>query len=213
MSVRSSYTRHFIYSTIRMGEYVRRFRAVGRIEGYCRECHNYGHHWGCPPFVYDVDSKLRDYNEVLLLAARITPHPTGLPLADGMRCLLPVRHEMEEMVREMETVMEGIAMGLAGQCAYCPDGQCSKPAGLPCRHPELVRPSLEAWGFDVCQTTEQLMHLPILWSTDGVTPAYFTLVCGFFYNGVPELAKQNIQTIIQQHEKDSLYRNDSTGNA
>lgn len=191
-----SYTREFLYATIGMDEYIRHFRDAERVAGYCRECSNYGNRWGCPPFDYSVENELYRYREVLILAARICPEEKQLPLADGMRCLWPVRLEMEKMVRGLESVLDGRAMGLAGQCTYCgsqpemhpSDTPCTKPQGLPCRHPELVRPSLEAWGFDISKTTEELMHVPILWSTDGLTPDYFTLVCGFFHNALPDEA-------------------------
>lgn len=185
-----SYQRDWIYATIGMDDYVGRFRDAERVAGYCRECRNYGHHWGCPPFDYSVEDELRRHTEVLLLAARIRPDEKHLPLATGMRFLWHVRLELEQIVRSLETILDGRAMGLAGQCTYCgatpvscqAGMPCTKPDGLPCRHPELVRPSLEAWGFDISQTTEELMHLPILWSTDGLTPDYFTLVCAFFHS-------------------------------
>lgn len=185
-----SYTREIVYATVSMDEYIRRFRDAERVEGYCRECSNYGRHWGCPPFDYSVEDELHRYHEVLLVAARIRPKEKHLPLTTGMRCLWPVRQELETIVRQWETKLNGRAMGLAGQCSYCgalPDSchagmPCTKPQGLPCRHPELVRPSLEAWGFDINKTADELLHIPVLWSTDGLTPEYFTLVCGCFHN-------------------------------
>ena len=52
----------------------------------------------------------------------------------------------------------------------------------PCRHPELVRPSLEACGFDIARTTSELFGIELKWGTDGSLPEYLTLVCGFFHN-------------------------------
>ena len=51
-----------------------------------------------------------------------------------------------------------------------------------CRHPELVRPSLEACGFDIAHTTSELFGIELKWGTDGSLPEYLTLVCGFFHN-------------------------------
>lgn len=196
MSDQPSYNREFIYAAIGMDDYVRRFRDAERVAGYCRDCHNYGCHWGCPPFPYSVEDELNRYREVLLVAARIYPIEPHLPMEIGMRCLWPVRLELEKCVRSLETVLEGRAMGLAGQCSYCgarPDNPhagmaCTRSEELPCRHPELVRPSLEAWGFDISRTAEQLLQTPIIWSTDGLTPEYFTLVCACFHNASPEVA-------------------------
>ena len=58
----------------------------------------------------------------------------------------------------------------------------TRPLGLPCRHPELVRPSLEAYGFDISRTTNELFGIELLWGKDGMLPKYLTLVCGFFHN-------------------------------
>lgn len=53
----------------------------------------------------------------------------------------------------------------------------------PCRHPELVRPSLEACGFDIGRTTSELFGIELKWGADGKMPEYLTLVCGFFHDG------------------------------
>lgn len=34
-------------------------------------------------------------------------------------------------------------------CGRCKERGCTRPNGVPCRYPELLRPSLEAYGFDV----------------------------------------------------------------
>lgn len=45
-----------------------------------------------------------------------------------------------------------------------------------------MRPSLEACGFDLCRTSEELFGIPLLWSCDGRIPEYLMLVSGFFHN-------------------------------
>ena len=61
-------------------------------------------------------------------------------------------------------------------------GRMIRPEAKPCRHPELVRPSLEACGFDIAHTTSELFGIELKWGTDGSLPEYLTLVCGFFHN-------------------------------
>lgn len=195
----------FSYATVSMEEYIEHFRDAERVAGYCRECRNYGNRWGCPPFDYSVDDELHRYCEVLLVAARIYPEEKNLPMETGVRCLLPARAQLEKIVLGLEKVLDGRAMGLAGQCTYCgaqpdiyhADMSCRKTQGLPCCHPDLVRPSLEAWGFDITKTSEELLQIPILWSTDGMTPEYFTLVCGFFHNENPDDAIAALKKIIE----------------
>ena len=74
------------------------------------------------------------------------------------------------------------AFAYAGRCLYCPNESCARLEGRPCRHPELVRPSLEACGFDLCRTTEELMAIPLRWGEGDRMPEYLTLVSGFFHN-------------------------------
>ena len=69
-----------------------------------------------------------------------------------------------------------------GTCIHCPEGSCTRPEGRPCRHPELVRPSLEACGFDVARTASELFGIELKWSSGGRMPEYLTLVCGFFHD-------------------------------
>lgn len=51
-----------------------------------------------------------------------------------------------------------------------------------CRHPDKVRPSLEAFGFDLMKTSENLLGIKMVWGMDGMMPEYLTLVCGVFYD-------------------------------
>ena len=68
----------------------------------------------------------------------------------------------------------------AGTCHLCPDDTCTRITGQPCRHPHLIRHSLESFGFDLGRTAEELLHIPLVWS-DGVKfPEYLMLVSGLF---------------------------------
>ena len=83
-------------------------------------------------------------------------------------------------VTKIVTQKQGLAY--VGTCLHCPEGTCTRPDGKSCRHPELVRPSLEACGFDIGKTTAELFGIYLKWGTDGKLPEYLTLVCGFFHN-------------------------------
>lgn len=62
------------------------------------------------------------------------------------------------------------------------EGSCTRPEGLPCRHPDRVRPSLEACGFDIGRTTSELFGIELKWGAEGKLPEYLTLVCGLFHD-------------------------------
>lgn len=164
--------------TLPMAEYIRNCRDAERVQGYCRSCRNYGRHWGCPPYDRDIAAELAQYDIATLVCLKITFADKQLTLEEAFRLLQPERLRLEELVRSRESG-GGRAFGLAGMCPYCKES-CARVAGLPCRHPELVRSSLEAYGFDVVRTAELLFNLPIRWSSDGKVPEYLTFVVGYF---------------------------------
>ena len=61
---------------------------------------------------------------------------------------------------------------------YCE--HCSRPDGMPCRHPRLMRCSLESWGFDLGRTTSELLGIDLEWSAKGKLPDSLTLVTALF---------------------------------
>ncbi len=169
-------------ATLPVAEYAARFRDAQRFAGYCRACPNYGRSWGCPPLGFDVGATLAQYRTALLVATKITPADRGLPLSEAKRLILPERRRLEARLLGLERTCGGRSFAYVGSCLHCPEGSCTRPDSLPCRHPELVRPSLEACGFDIGRTTSELFGIELRWGSEGRMPEYLTLVCGFFHN-------------------------------
>ncbi|MDE7458334.1 MAG: DUF2284 domain-containing protein, partial [Muribaculaceae bacterium] len=67
-------------------------------------------------------------------------------------------------------------------CLHCPESQCTRKCGEPCRHPDKVRPSLEAFGFDIGRTLSELFNIKLLWGKNGVLPEYLVLVSALLHN-------------------------------
>ncbi len=176
------YTTEDFSTELSADEYVRRFRDIDRFAEYCRQCHNYGRSWACPPFGHDIDGELHRYRKVKLFATKITPADRNIPLSDSRVLIRPERERLEKHLLDMEAVTGGRAFTFVGNCLYCPEGTCTRQSGLPCRHPDKVRPSLEAYGFDVGLTLSELFGIKLLWSEDGYIPEYLTLVGGLFHN-------------------------------
>lgn len=176
------YTARDYTASLPAADFIARFRDAERIAGYCRACPNYGRSWACPPFGFDLEEYLSGYATALIVATKITPAREGLPFSEAGRLIRPERVRHERLLLDMERRYGGRAFAYAGTCLYCPAGECARIAGKPCRHPEWVRPSLEACGFDLCRTTGELLGIPLRWSGDGLLPEYLTLVSGFFHN-------------------------------
>ncbi len=163
-------------------DYIARFRDARRIEACCRRCPSYGHSWACPPFDFDIGTYLSGYATALLVVTKIYPAESGLLLNESLRLLRPERLRLETQLLDMERHYGGRSFAYAGRCLHCPEGRCTRPAGIACRYPERIRPSLEACGFDLCRTVSELFGFKLLWGTDGRIPRYLTLVSGFFHN-------------------------------
>jgi len=169
-------------TTLPTEEYIRRFCNPGHFIKFCEECGNYGKVWACPPFSHDTIAELRQYSNVILIATQITPDDKKISFSNINQYIRPERLRIEKKLRDMEKRYDGQAFAYAGSCLYCPEGTCARLDNQPCRHPELVRPSLEAYGFDLGKTASELFGFPLLWSSDGYIPEYLTLICGLFYN-------------------------------
>ena len=163
--------------------YVKDFRDVATFEECCRQCPNYERRWGCPPYSHDTLGDLLAYEKVLIIGAKMTPHDPKRPLSSVYELMDPELELMNGHLLALEKEVGGLAFGFAGKCRYCKGQPCARIQGEPCRHPEVVRPSLEAYGFNIALTAERLLGMPIEWSHDGMLPRYLTLVCGLFFNG------------------------------
>lgn len=169
-----------ITRTVEVKELMKRFRDVERFIAYCRECPGYGRTWGCPPFDFDADEYLGRWS-IAEITATVVPVPAGTAATEAHRFVNPERARLDRELQVRERETGGVSFSFVGNCLYCPGEDCTRPCGLPCRHPDKVRPSLEAFGFDVGAMLSELFNLPLLWGKDGKLPPYLTIVTAFFH--------------------------------
>ena len=163
-------------------DYMARFRDVARFMKPCQECGNYGRSWGCPPFDFDTDEFLRSYRYAHIIAKKITPLSQEISIDEAQALIRPERVKTENELLVMERIWGGRSFSFVGQCLYCGDRDCRRECGLPCLHPDKVRPSLEAFGFDIEKTLRELFGLKLLWGENGRLPEYIVLVSALFHN-------------------------------
>lgn len=179
-------------------QYIAGYHAPSKVEPLCRACSSYGRCWTCPPFDHDVMARLQQFEWVLVLGAKITPddelrHSPGNAAernALAHRLITQAwKQHIEPMMRSLESDHPG-SMLLCGFFA-CPSdcaAHCARIDAKPCRHPQLMRPSLEAYGFDVAKTTSELLGLELKWANDNALPEYTTLVTAIFTHNQPDTA-------------------------
>ena len=157
------------------------FRRADYFIKLCQQCGNYGRRYGCPPFDRDPLAAVEGYDRVRIIGVKIKPTDSTLPLEAANDLMEPVITELNKELLETEQSLSGMCYGFVGSCPYCGGVSCARIEGKPCRHPDKVRPSLEAIGFDISKTAKDLLGIDIKWSQNGSLPEYLTLVCGIFY--------------------------------
>lgn len=176
-----TYTTEKFFADIDAKNYINEFRRTDYFIEFCQQCKNYNHRYGCPPFDDETLSIVEGYEKVRIMGVKIIPNNKQLPLSAANDLMKPVITEMNEELQELEKSLGGYAFGFVGTCPYCGGTPCARVSGEPCRHPDKVRPSLEAFGFDMSKTAKDLLGLEIKWSQGELIPEYLTLVCGVFY--------------------------------
>lgn len=167
---------------IPVDEYITHFRDEEKFLEMCKMCPNYGNSWSCPPFDFDTEEVFRSYRYAHLIATKIIPFSKNIPINDTQKLIHPERVKIEKRILEMERKSGGRGFSYIGKCLYCEEGICTRKCGKPCLHPEKVRPSLEAFGFDIELTLKKLFGMEILWSKNGMVPEYLILVSALFHN-------------------------------
>ena len=165
---------------ISVKDYIAGYRNADSFIVYCQQCANYGHRYGCPPFDYDVMQFISQYRKLRVMGFKLVP-TKQLPLSMANEVIAAALSEMNDKLFALERELSGFACGFVGKCSFC-NGTCARIEGKPCRHPDKVRPSLEAFGFDMMKTSENLLGITMKWGQNGLLPEYLTLVCGVFYD-------------------------------
>lgn len=168
-----------------MEEYIARFLDRDRIRGFCNACSRHGRCWACPPFGSEENGMLLHYTMISVRAVKLYPGKYTGQSPDGLKDFLGEiirqhREKEDAVLLEEEAALEGRAF-FAGTCLLCPEDRCMRISGRRCIHPEKVRPSLEALGFDIVATASELFGIEMKWGTGGNPPEYLTLVSGLAF--------------------------------
>jgi len=173
-------------ATVDASEFVLRYRDVRRIQSLCAQCPLHGKTWACPPYDIDINAVSEGFNQVILMADCIELNAQLREQSIGDdACRSTVQRITDEVwgrllpsLYDMESKHPG-SRCFTGRCRLCSQG-CTRPLGLPCRHPEQMRYSLESAGFDVTAAVSDVLGIELQWSSDGRLPQCITLVTALF---------------------------------
>lgn len=157
---------------------------IPRFLGCCRECPNYDKRWSCPPYGFSVEGFWKQYTSILLYEVKVpisrellgkSYEQEELNAINGV-LIAPVKEQMMHDLLEMERQNSGSRALYAGTCELCES--CYKVSGESCKHPELMRYSIESLGGNVAQAVKFYFDDEILWAKDGKLPEYYVLLGG-----------------------------------
>ncbi len=168
---------------IDMPRFRKKYQDRDKFMAFCRECPRYDSLWSCPSLSFDVDKFLEPYVWINLLCAKIHLDDETIRAADtadkikamGWDIVSVVKLDTDDRLRKLEAqVPESLSLS-SGGCNLCKN--CTRKSGSPCRQPDKMRYSLDAFGFDLTAITKDVFHIDILWCKDSL-PKYFTLIHG-----------------------------------
>lgn len=169
---------------IAVSDFFRECVDIPRFAECCRLCPNYGRRWSCPPYDFSPEDLWKDYRS-LLLQCRVIPVPQELQelvlsqqqINERSRALLqPHKQAMLQAMGALEQQFPGSLALDAGSCDRCEN--CTRTDGLPCRHTDGLRYSVESLGGDVCKALQLYFGKEILWGEQSHLPAYYILLGG-----------------------------------
>jgi len=162
--------------TIKVEEYIKDYVNVEEFLGYCKQCKNYDTVWSCPSYDFNPEDYWRQYDELLVVARKII-FGEGVDIPKSYEIMLEVKEQMSQELYQLEKEFTGSISLSAGSCSMCKDG-CTRPSGQPCKHPNLMRYSIESIGGNVGKTVSKLMGYELEWIEEGKVPSYYVLVGG-----------------------------------
>ncbi|MDY6205906.1 MAG: DUF2284 domain-containing protein [Prevotella sp.] len=178
-----------ITALIAADEYIRDYRDAETFCACCAQCGQYGQRWSCPPYDFDIDDYVSGYRQVMVVGTKIV-------FEESFRHSFATAQErndasnmaMEEAIRQVvmqhrqweERFPKSLAF-VAAKCLLCEPLPCTRPLNLPCRHPDMMRHSLESVGFDIGKTAESLLNTPLRWASGVSLPEYLLLVTAHFF--------------------------------
>lgn len=147
----------------------------------CKSCSGYEKRWSCPPLSSSSTGEINKYKYVEVTIIEI-PVPSGSLVEDAETLLKPAKKYLSDYLLNLEKERNGIASCTIGTCTLCEPQLCTRLENEPCRHPDKMRPSPEALGFNISAIMENEFGLSVKWAENGTLPDYLYLTGAIFYN-------------------------------
>lgn len=134
------------------------------------QCGAYGRYWVCPPACGEIGPLMERVRacDYALLYQTVDPLEDSFDI-EGMQ---RAKQGYARVGQRLLDAFPDAAMHLgAGGCSLCE--HCTRPEGLPCRHPDRAMIPMEGCGIDVYNTTRET---PLKYINGQNTVTYFGMV-------------------------------------
>nr|WP_312578764.1 DUF2284 domain-containing protein [Sedimentibacter sp.] len=158
-----------------------------RVEGYCKRCSNYSKIWSCPPYGFNTEDYIRQFDIIYIIGTKVIIDEQTIEKIRkkeeitkySYETVIAVRKMVYDKLIKLEKEYCGSKIINSGNCTICKE--CTRSQNIKCRHEADIRYSLESLGFDVGKITKELLNIELKWPLNKL-PEYLTLVSGFMTN-------------------------------
>ncbi|WP_028896336.1 DUF2284 domain-containing protein [Prevotella sp. HUN102] len=179
-----------IATTIPVKEYADGYRDIEKFLGLCKQCPRFGKSWTCPPCEFDVTEYVEQFKYAHILSMKMTFDEETMNKTNTAEDVRTVCDEAMKFsltkasayLRKYERKYPGSICFLGSRCLLCGSKPCARLENKPCRHPKDVRVSLEAVGFDLGKTSQDLLGIEMKWGKPDRLPEYITLITALLTN-------------------------------
>ncbi|MEG0681457.1 MAG: DUF2284 domain-containing protein [Eubacterium sp.] len=182
----------FSIGPVEMDKMLEEYHQLRKTRRYCAVCPNYQKYWSCPEYGFDEVIFLKEFKYMYLIAREYEIPREDRQKVIGIQAVSEYCKQAMQTLKvqswkdllELENEVPGTLSLMPGNCHICDiSGEgCTRPSGQKCRHPELMRFSLESLGFDVDAICKYEIGLLLLWPKEGHLPEKLSGVMALMSN-------------------------------
>lgn len=164
-----------------LDEFIAKYQDQAKFLVFCQHCGNYQTLWSCPPLLLDVPQFLQGFNYIYIIGVKViydeetikSAHTAEKIKEITFQSLQEVKTKLAAALLTLEQQIPGSVSLSSGGCRLCQ--RCERRDDRPCRYPEKMRYSLDAFGFDLTAITSDLLQIELKWAKNSL-PEYYTLI-------------------------------------
>lgn len=188
-----------------MDEYFDRDKTLG----FCKACPNFSKYWSCPTYAFDEAIFLKQFKYMHIIGRQFEVSREDLrnirdPQAVKDYCtdkLQAIKVMTWKTLLEIENEVDGVIGLIPGNCPICETQglACARKTNEPCRHPGMMRFSLESLGFNVADLLKYEVGMTIKWGDTYRLPEVLTSVSAILCN--EEIPKEILKKYFPDKKK------------